>query len=157
MKRTQVLVLVSVVLALVMAIGGCATTQQATDPLPVEDVEAVELTVTGELGRSISIPGTEAVVSYFSQEDVEVPLVTATVRPKGESVTVPVSVVPYDGSPLEETDDSVQMTVQEGLVALGAATEDNAESVASTVMGYVRTFVIGRSADYFLVERPGEE
>jgi predicted small secreted protein len=157
MKRTPILAVVSIVLAIAVVLGGCATTQQAGEPLPVEDVEAVDLTVSGEIGRSIAIPGTDAVVSYFSQERIEVPLVTDTVRPQGESVTIPVSVVPYDGAVLEETDGSVQAAVEEGLVALGVAGEDNAESAASTVMGYVRTFVIGRSADYFLVEQPTSE
>ena len=156
MKRARAILVVVVVLAAGVFLSACATTQ-ASDPLPVEDVRAVELTVAGEVGRSIQIPGTSAVVSYFSQNDTEVPLVTDQVRGKGSSVRLDVRVVPYDGSPLEETDDSVQAAVQDGLLALGAASEANAEGAASTVMGYVRTFVIGRSADFFLVELPTEE
>ncbi|MFW5728576.1 MAG: hypothetical protein ACOCYC_03775 [bacterium] len=156
MKDARALGAVLVVIALAIAMGGCATTQQA-DPLPVDDVEAAELTVLGEIGRSIDIPGVPAVVSYFSGGDVEVPLVTVEVRDRGSEVRLPVKVVPYDGSTLDETDPSVQAAVADGLVALGAVDEDNAEGVAGTVMGYVRTFVIGRSADYFLVEMPSQE
>ncbi len=156
MKGARALGAVLVAIAVVIAMGGCATTQQA-DPLPVDDVEPAELTVVGEIGRSIEIPGVPAVVSYFSEGDVEVPLVTTEVRKRGSEVQLPVKVVPYDGSPLEDTDPSVQAAVADGLMALGAVSEENAEDVAGTVMGFVRTFVIGRSADYFLVEMPTEE
>jgi hypothetical protein len=156
MKGTRALLVVFVVLAAAVFVSGCATTQ-ASDPLPVDNVSATELTVVGEVGRSIQVPGTSAVVSYFSQDEVEVPLVTNQARERGSSVQLDVKVVPYDGSPLEETDESVQAAVQDGLVALGSATGENAESVAGTVMGYVRTFVIGRQADFFLVELPSEE
>lgn len=156
MTRARVLVAVLVALALALVLGSCASTAES-DPLPVDQIEEVELTVSGQLGRSISIPGTPAVVTYFSQGDVEVPMVTATVRERGNEVTVPVQVIPYDGATVEETDPSVPAAVADALVGLGAVEEEQAEGVAETVMGYVRTFVIGRSADYFLVELPQGE
>ena len=143
------IILVSISVLMVLALGACQGTPDISGNL--EDLDGETVQVSGYVRSTIQVPFTDLTVYYMGAGDEIYTVISADQRLNDEEVRFEGTVYAYDGAVAEEAPEDVRAAIESVVEAAGLV-DVEAESAFDNAFMYVRRFVLSRNHAFFIVE-----